>query len=460
MLARGTLTMVSNFIPDWAARQRPVRPVNDSPWLPLLPAATALSADLDKWLASATIKSTTSCGVIAPHAGYRYAVHSKISSLDVNLSVPSFTLFAFVSRPSRYSGPTAAWSYQQLAQSKAKRIFVIGPSHHFFLRGCCVSSLHIAETPLGDLPIDKEGASTRQPVPRDYHAFCYRVLCGAATSSLPASPLSRPPLPPLTPSIPPPVVEKLRQTRKFASLRPDQDEQEHSLELQFPYIRHVTKGRDVSIVPILVGDVDKDTALQFGAILLPYFKDPENFFVISSDFCHWGSGFRYKPYDPSHGEIWQSITALDHDGMRLIEQLDLHAFETYLEDTENTICGRNPICVLLATVHLFNEEKKKAAAGAAAAAGGTAAGAGSAASDKSEGKDGAASAGPVAVTFVHYAQSNKVKSKSETSVSYAAAVVHAASEQIKSATLPAAGKAGEGNKHAGAGAAAAGKGGK
>ena len=37
--------------------------------------------------------------------------------------------------------------------------------------------------------------------------------------------------------------------------------------------------------------------LLFGRVLSVYLDDPSNLFVISSDFCHWGEGFRYTPYD-------------------------------------------------------------------------------------------------------------------------------------------------------------------
>lgn len=46
----------------------------------------------------------------------------------------------------------------------------------------------------------------------------------------------------------------------------------------------------------------------------------ENLFVISSDFCHWGKRFRFTYYDKCHGEIHQSIEALDKQGMSIIEQ--------------------------------------------------------------------------------------------------------------------------------------------
>ena len=72
--------------------------------------------------------------------------------------------------------------------------------------------------------------------------------------------------------------------------------------------------------------------------------------------------------------------------MKLIEKQDLKGFGKYLDDTENTICGRNPIRLLLSTIDhsklKFNTE------------------------------------------FVQYDQSEAVKSKNQSSVSYAAAITH------------------------------------
>jgi hypothetical protein len=32
---------------------------------------------------------------------------------------------------------------------------------------------------------------------------------------------------------------------------------------------------------------------KYGQLLAPYLADPSNLFIISSDFCHWGSRFKY-----------------------------------------------------------------------------------------------------------------------------------------------------------------------
>lgn len=49
----------------------------------------------------------------------------------------------------------------------------------------------------------------------------------------------------------------------------------------------------VKVVPILVGAVSAENEAMYGRLLAKYVDDPNNFFSVSSDFCHWGS--RYVP---------------------------------------------------------------------------------------------------------------------------------------------------------------------
>ena len=65
----------------------------------------------------------------------------------------------------------------------------------------------------------------------------------------------------------------------------------------------------------------------------------------SSDFCHWGSRFHFQSHDRSKGQVHEYISWLDHAGMEIIESQDPDAFAKYLDETNNTICGRYPILV-------------------------------------------------------------------------------------------------------------------
>ena len=86
--------------------------------------------------------------------------------------------------------------------------------------------------------------------------------------------------------------------------------------------------------------------------------DKKTLFVISSDFCHWGDHFDYKPMLPGfkENEIYKCICELDTQAMNLIQAQDMAGFQKYLKETENTICGSKPIQVLMACIDASGKE--------------------------------------------------------------------------------------------------------
>jgi AmmeMemoRadiSam system protein B len=123
-------------------------------------------------------------------------------------------------------------------------------------------------------------------------------------------------------------------------------------------------------------------------LLAKYMEHPENFFVVSSDFCHWGQRFSFTWSNPKLTAIHKSIESLDYMGMELIEAGDPAGFTAYLAQFGNTICGRHPIGVLLALL-------------------------------------AARGSGTHVTKFVRYEQSSQCKKMTDSSVSYASAVVFA-----------------------------------
>jgi len=272
--------------------------------------AKQLKSQLNAWLSKTPLSSEIPVrAVISPHAGYSY------------------------------SGPTAAYVFKHLQNQKAtiKRIFILGPSHHYWTNRCELSQCSLYQTPISNLKLDFD------------------------------------------------VMRRLNSTGIFGKMTTSVDEEEHSIEMQLPYIAHVMEGHSFTIVPILIGDLGRHGESNVGKVLAPYMQDPKNFFVISSDFCHWGSRFKYTYYDKQQGAIWESIKHLDHLGMKAIESQDPGEFFRYQEKYRNTICGRNPIAVLLNTLAICKEKFQ--------------------------------------VKFVHYTQSEPCKRFSDSSVSYAAAIV-------------------------------------
>ena len=131
-----------------------------------------------------------------------------------------------------YSGFTANVALRMLSAQNLKRIAVIGPSHRVYLDGISVADYESYETPLGVLNIDKE-------------------------------------------------TVKVLERRFGIHFYPDAH-QEHSTEVQMPFIKHYMP--DVSVVELVYGDV----APQELADVIDYLlEDPQTAVVISTDLSHY-----------------------------------------------------------------------------------------------------------------------------------------------------------------------------
>lgn len=244
----------------------------------------------------------------------------------------------------------------------SKRVFLLGPSHHYYLRGAALSKCTHYATPMGNLAIDRE------------------------------------------------TVDILHRGANFEWMSQDTDEDEHSLEMHLPYIHKILSqnfgtSEMPPIVPIMIGNTSASIEKHIGTLLAPYLKDPANAFVVSSDFAHWGSRFRYTYYQPSSGpaislkssakpptdpEIHESIKQVDFECMGACESGSHDAWLDKLSETGNTVCGRHPIGVVMAGL----EEVAKV-----------------------NGQEGR----PPGFKFVRYERSSEVRRVGESSVSYASA---------------------------------------
>jgi len=64
--------------------------------------------------------------------------------------------------------------------------------------------------------------------------------------------------------------------------------------MQLPFLREVFEDcDDIKLLPLMVGHVADKQLSTYGTVLSKYMKDPETLFVISTDFCHWGSRFDF-----------------------------------------------------------------------------------------------------------------------------------------------------------------------
>lgn len=167
-----------------------------------------------------------------------------------------------------YSGPTAAYGFKHMLPADISRIFILGPSHHYHTRIC-----------EGQSDAAESSAEARAHSLMSHSSHC-PSRASVSKHGLYATPVGS-----LT--LDREVTAALKSTKAFAEMSTTVDEDEHSIEMQLPFLAHVMSARKepFTIVPILVGNLSGSKEAEFGKILAPYLQDPANFFVISSDFC-------------------------------------------------------------------------------------------------------------------------------------------------------------------------------
>lgn len=139
-----------------------------------------------------------------------------------------------------YSGKTAAAAYSSISKNAVyKNIFIIGSSHRMYFDGASVYNSGDYITPLGRISVNKE------------------------------------------------IANKLILSNKVFNFPTTAHLEEHSLEVQLPFIQYYFKDH-VTIIPVIIGTDNVNTVKKIAEALRPWFT-PENLFVISSDFSHYPS---------------------------------------------------------------------------------------------------------------------------------------------------------------------------
>ena len=216
-------------------------------------------------------------GIIAPHAGYQF------------------------------SGPGAAWSYKEIAESKLADIYImLGLSHSGF-PSC--TSLEDWETPFGLVKTDKD---------------FQKVLMANA---------------------------QLKQNE-------DAHAQEHSIEVQLPFLQFANKDhlKELRIAPIIISK-DKNYKEIAQAIVKTIEQTRKKAIIIaSSDFTHYGINYGFFPFKK---DIKENMYKIDNEAIEHIKNLDATSFLEYIGKTGATICGRIPIATIMASCRLLGAKKAR-----------------------------------------------------------------------------------------------------
>jgi AmmeMemoRadiSam system protein B/AmmeMemoRadiSam system protein A len=151
-----------------------------------------------------------------------------------------------------YSGPIAANAYALLKSARGivRRVVLLGPCHRVAVRGLALPGADAFDTPLGRVPIDADAASLARSLP---------------------------------------------QVSDF----PPTHAQEHSLEVQLPFLQSVLG--EFGLVPFVVGDA---SAQEVAEVIDLLWGGPETLIVISSDLSH------YHPYDEARKMDRSTVDAI------------------------------------------------------------------------------------------------------------------------------------------------------
>lgn len=153
----------------------------------------------------------------------------------------------------RFSGGVAARALKTLAErSSARHLVALGAVHRARLRKAAVYPEGVWETPLGPVPVDADLAA-----------------------------------------------RMLRELPDLLEENPAAHGQEHSLEVQFPFLRELFP--DVPVVPIMVPP--EPWSVDLGTRLARLLPESETAVIATTDLTHYGDEYKFKPAgvgDPAH----------------------------------------------------------------------------------------------------------------------------------------------------------------
>lgn len=187
-----------------------------------------------------------------------------------------------------WSGTAAAPVYRSLRQQPPGRVVVLAFPHRGGLRGVASPDVHAIATPFGEVSLD--------------HSFAGGF----------------------------PKVEESRLC-------------DHSFEIQLPFLQKTAP--DARITPLYVGLMNHAERAAFADRLAEAWR-PGTIFLASSDFNHYGPSFGFVPF-PSDGTVAARLQELDGECIESAGSLDSNLFLDTLRERRSTVCGPEPIALLL-----------------------------------------------------------------------------------------------------------------
>ena len=182
-----------------------------------------------------------------------------------------------------YSGQVAAHAYKSVCGDNYDAVIVVGPSHRMAFPGVSIFGSGGYETPLGIVPVDEE------------------------------------------------LAKQIKKNSNLVSDIPAAHLQEHSLEIQLPFLQYVL-GK-FSFVPLVMGDQGADTCQELARAIFESARGRKILIVGSSDLSHFHK--------------YNEATKLDSVALRYLKESDAAGLLSSLENGTTEACGGGPMAVAM-----------------------------------------------------------------------------------------------------------------
>ena len=141
----------------------------------------------------------------------------------------------------RYSGPVAGHAFKAVKGKSFDQVVVISPMHQYYPQPLLTTGHDAYQTPLGTIPLAVEAISE---------------------------------------------IDQQLRTRTGLSLTPIKYDQEHSLEIELPFLQRSLKN-PFRLIPIMLRSQNREVSKTLGEILGDVVRDKSCLIVASSDLSHF-----------------------------------------------------------------------------------------------------------------------------------------------------------------------------
>lgn len=200
-----------------------------------------------------------------------------------------------------YSGLTAAHAFKSVQGRQFTRVIVLSPSHQPYRQPLLTTAHDAYATPLGLVPVDRAALTKLNALLYEDSGY------------------------------------------ELAAVRKDQ---EHSLEIELPFLQTVLSG-GFELIPLMIVDQSASLVRLLSAALVKLIQtfpqDERTLLVASSDLSHFYSE--------------RVANRLDSNLAQAVREFDLDAFYQHKQNGEMEACGLAAMATVLQTCHLLEADQ-------------------------------------------------------------------------------------------------------